>query len=85
MEFKVKNGYVLVRKDDVLQAESGSKLFAGVIAVAAAEDIGVKIFFPNYTEFNDEFVVVRIEDVLVFVGKDVSVEDSAKTDEPKND
>ena len=77
MEFRVKNGYVLVRKDDALQAEAGSKLFAGVIAVAAPEDIGVKIFFPNYTEFNDEFVVVRIEDVLVFSSKEVVAEDVA--------
>ena len=77
MEFKVKNGYVLVRKDDALQAEAGSKLFAGVIAVAAPEDIGVKIFFPNYTEFNDEFIIVRIEDVLVFSPKAEVADESA--------
>lgn len=74
MEFKVKNGFVLVRKDDALQAQAGSKLFAGVIAVSAPEDIGVKIFFPNYVEFNEEFIVVKIEDVLVFSPKEEAVE-----------
>lgn len=78
MEFKVKNGYVLVRKDDALQSQAGSKLFAGVIAIAAPEDVGVKVFFPNYVEFNDEFVVVRIEDVLVFSPKDVVVADESE-------
>lgn len=79
MEFKVKNGYVLVRKDDALQAQAGSKLFAGVIAVAAPEDVGVKVFFPNYVEFNDEFIVVKIEDILVFSKEEaaVLVEESA--------
>ena len=79
MEFKVKNGYVLVRKDDALQSQAGSKLFAGVIAIAAPDDVGVKVFFPNYVEFNDEFVVVRIEDVLVFSPKDAveAVDESA--------
>lgn len=77
MEFKVKNGFVLVRKDDALQAEAGSKLFAGVIAVAAPEDIGVKIFFPNYVEFNEEFIVVKIDDILVFSAKEEVVVDAA--------
>lgn len=80
MEFKVKNGYVLVRKDDALQQQAGSKLFAGVIAIGAPDDVGVKVFFPNYVEFNDEFIVVKIEDVLVFSAKEeaaVLVEESA--------
>lgn len=73
MEYKIKAGYVLVKKDDALQDATQSKLFAGSVVGGAPEDMGINIFFTNYTLFNEDMIVVKVDDILVWAPKEEAV------------
>lgn len=62
MNYKVKNGYILVKP-----AAFESNFQSGIIAVGPDQDLGTVVFFEVAKPFNDEYLLVAIEDVKVFI------------------
>lgn len=73
MEFKVRNGYLLVSPVASVEYELSGSFMAGQIAVGPQEDLGVIVFFAEYDLFNTEYMLVKVEDVAVWIKPESSV------------
>lgn len=74
MEYKVRNGYVLVKSVPSAEYELAGSFMAGQIVVGPDADLGVVVFFQDYDLFNTELMLVKTEDVSVWIKPDVVVE-----------
>lgn len=79
MAFQVKNGYVLVTPVASAEYELSGSFIAGKIAVGPEQDLGVGVFFADYELFNTEYMLVKVEDVKVWLKPEV-VADAPKED-----
>ena len=73
MEYKVKNGYVLVEPVNADTYELDGSFRAGKIVVGPDVDLGIIIFFTDCELFNSGLLIVKSEDVLVWVKPEAPV------------
>ncbi len=78
MEFKVKSGYLLVEQQEGFNYNLVGDFICAKIVVSAPEDLGVLVFTDKYVPFNSQYLLVKIEDVAVFIKPEA-------LNEPKND
>jgi|GEM_PF-6650241 len=74
MELKVKNGYLLVKPVPSAEYELSGSFMAGQIAVGPDQDLSVIVFFAEYDLFNTEYMLVKVEDVAVWVKPEMPIE-----------
>ncbi len=67
MDYKVRNGYVLVEPVDATAYDLDPSFRAGSIVVGPDADLGVIVFFQEYDSFNDAYLLVKSEEVKVWI------------------
>ena len=82
MNFSVKKGYLLVTLEDSSQYKIiNDKIECGKVAVANEADLGIIVFFNEWERFTDPYVIVKVEDILVWIKPDApKVKGESKTD-----
>ena len=73
MELRVKNGYVLVEQQDGTNYNLMGDFICAKIVVSAPEDLGVIIFTDKYVPFDVQHLLVKIEDVAIWIKPDAPV------------
>lgn len=73
MELVPKQGWIIVdfdfTKDNAERPMHSGKVVSGI------KEIGMEVFFNSYIRFNQELVLVKIDDVLAWIKPEVVVDE----------